>query len=868
MAKAWPQLYERGRDFSRDSFNMRGPYLDMKSFLSAILLVLMVPPLLFSSACRFIQHEKTPPKAMKGILDLTHWDFAKEGPVYLNGEYEFYWEQHLQPSDFSNPAPQAPAFVNVPGFWSKQQLKGNRLPGQGFTTYRLRVLLNGVQQSLSLRFQDMGTAFTVFVNGQPLGSVGVPGKDRETTVPRYYPQVMSIEQSTDHLDMVFHVSNFHHRRGGAWEAIQLGQEGQLRDLRERRVGVDLFLFGSIFIMAIYHFGLFFLRKEDRSPLYFGLFCFVVAVRLLTTGERYLTHLFPAMSWSAVLKLEYLSMCLAVPAFTLFMKSLFPKEFSRLFLRFAIAASVAVSLVVLFTPGRVFSHLLPVCEGLIFLAFLYGLYVLILSLKNKREGAFIFLSGFLILSLAVINDIIHVETIIQTGYFAAFGFFVLIFSQACLLSLRFSRAMATVEVQQRELIAVNESCRQEIKDRVLTEGSLRQSEEKYRIILQSIEDGYYEVDLAGNLTFFNDAMCRILGYPRNELMGLNNRAFMSEETAKQVYEAFNQLYRTGQPAKTFGWETIRKDGTRTYLENSVSLMRDTKGAPVGFRGLARDVTDRKEAEDRERMHEQQLLQASKMVELGTLVSGVAHEINNPNNFIMLNAPLLVDSWQAARPILEEYYEENGDFLLGGMMYSEMRENIPKLFSGILEGSERIRQIVADLKNYVRPDTSDLTQSVDLNGVIQSALSLLSNMVKKSTDRFSLDLEKDLPLVKGNFQRLEQVVINLVQNACQSLPDRKKGIRVSTRWDEVNGNVVLQVQDEGVGIPPENLPRITDPFFSTRHDSGGVGLGLAISSRLIKEQGGTMYFASEPGIGTKAEVFLPVNRSLKPGKEVTQ
>jgi len=159
-------------------------------------------------------------------------------------------------------------------------------------------------------------------------------------------------------------------------------------------------------------------------------------------------------------------------------------------------------------------------------------------------------------------------------------------------------------------------------------------------------------------------------------------------------------------------------------------------------------------------------------------------------------------------------------------------------------------------------------VNLNNVIHSALSLLSSMVRKSTDRFALDLEKDLPPVKGNFQRLEQVVINLVQNACQALPDRKKGIRVSTRWDEANGSVVLEVQDEGVGIPPENLSRITDPFFSTRHDSGGVGLGLAISSRIIKEQGGRMNFASEPGTGTKAEVFLPVNRIIKLGKEVIQ
>jgi PAS domain S-box-containing protein len=840
----------------------------MKAPLSGILFVPIVLLLLFPPACRFTQDTAAPPKAEKGILDLTHWDFEKEGPVFLSGEYEFYWEQFVQPSDFSGPSSPAHIFVNVPGFWSNHLLEGKRLPGQGYATYRLRVLLNGEQQSLALRFQDMGTAFTVFVNGEPLGSMGVPGKNRETTVPRYYPQIMPIRESTNHLDTVFHVSNFHHRRGGIWEAIQLGEETQLRDLRERRVGIDLFLFGSIFIMAIYHFGLFFLRRQDRSPLYFGLFCFVVAVRLLTTGERYFVHIFPDMSWGLLLKLEYLSMALAVPAFALFMNSLFSREFSRFYLRFVLAGSLALSVVILLTPGTIFSRLLPVFQGLILLTFLYGLYVLLLTLKHKREGALIFLVGFIILSLGAINDIIHVEKLVQTGYFAAFGFFVFIFSQASFLSLRFSRALATVEVQHKELIAVNDACRQEIKDRELTEDSLRQSEEKYRIILQGIEDGYYEVDLAGNMIFFNDAMCRILGYPRDELMGLNNRTFMSEETTKVVYETFNQVYRTGQPAKALGWEMIRKDGKRKYLEISVSLRHDAKGNPVGFRGLARDVTDRKEVEERERLHQQHLMQASKMVELGTLVSGVAHEINNPNNFIMLNAPLLVDCWHTARPILEEYYKENGDFLLGGMMYSEMKENIPKLFSGILEGSERIRQIVADLKNYVRPNTSDLNQPVDFNSVVQSALSLLCNMIRKSTDHFSADLEKDLPLVRGNFQRFEQVVINLVQNACQALPDRKKGIRVSTRWDKDNGNVVLQVEDEGIGIPPENLSRISDPFFSTKHELGGLGLGLAISSRIVKAQGGTMNFASEPGKGTKAEILLPVNRSVNREKEVPQ
>jgi C4-dicarboxylate-specific signal transduction histidine kinase len=157
----------------------------------------------------------------------------------------------------------------------------------------------------------------------------------------------------------------------------------------------------------------------------------------------------------------------------------------------------------------------------------------------------------------------------------------------------------------------------------------------------------------------------------------------------------------------------------------------------------EAMKRKQMEDDARTHQQQLMQAGKMVALGTLVSSVAHEINNPNNFIMLNAPLLFDAWESGKPILEEYYEKNGDFLIGGMPYTEMRENIPALFSGILDGSKRIKQIVEDLRYFARRDTSDMTQSVDVNAVLKSAITLLSNMIMKSTARFSINYGENLP-----------------------------------------------------------------------------------------------------------------------------
>jgi PAS domain S-box-containing protein len=401
-----------------------------------------------------------------------------------------------------------------------------------------------------------------------------------------------------------------------------------------------------------------------------------------------------------------------------------------------------------------------------------------------------------------------------------------------------------------------------------EKALQESGEKYRTILHNIEEGYYEVDLAGNVIFFNDSLCGLFGYSKEELMGMNNRQLMTDEMAGRVFQTFNEVYRTGIPAKEFDWELTRKDGTKRVIEASISLMRDPKGQPIGFYGIARDITERKQAEEQAKLHQQQLMQAGKMVALGTLVSSVAHEINNPNNFIMLNAPLLKEAWQHVLPILDEYYEKNKDFMIGGMRYPELRGRIPQLFSGITDGSKRIQQIVEDLRDFVRRDASDMNQSVDVNAVLRSATSLLSNMITKSTSHFSVRYGEKIPSLRGNFHRLEQVIINLIQNACHSLPDIRRSISLSTSFDEKAWRIVVKVEDEGVGISPDVLPHITDPFFTTKSGSGGIGLGLSISSRIVKEHGGTLTFSSEPGKGTTAEIILPVlqtNHNLKGAKE---
>jgi PAS domain S-box-containing protein len=832
---------------------------NISSSSSLIALALIISYLIFFSACLNDAPRRIAPRAVKGELDLTDWDLADDGPLDLAGEWEFYWSRHLSPSDFSKEGlPDKKGFINLPGYWKNNEISGSRHPADGFATYRLKVTLNQKKELLALKMQEISVAYTLYVNGRQVASLGVAGKDRATTVPRQLHQVVDFKALDNRVEIIIQVSNFHHRRGGGpWEVMRLGTEQDIRQIHERSLNLDWFLFGSLFIMALYHLGLFLFRKKDRSPLYFSIFCFLIASRLLTTGGRYLAHLFPYLSWELLVKFEYLSFYLAVPAFALFMHSLFP-NFSKIMLRVIEALALIFAAVVVFAPARISSYTVNPYEVITIGTLLYSFYIIIVSLMQRNFEALVFLVGFLILAITVINDMLHVDEVIQTGFFAPFGFLFFILSQAFLLSYRFSRAVSTVETQRKDLRDALGSYKTEIVERVKAEEALRESEEKYRTILQSIEEGYYEVDLAGNLTFFNESMRRQLGYSRDELMGMSNREFMSVETAKRVYRIFNTVYQTGEPAKAFDYEMITKDGSKKIVELSVSLIRDSEGRPAGFRGVGRDISERKKAEEQARLHQQQLMQASKMVALGTLVSGVAHEINNPNNFIMLNSPILKEAWKNAMPILDRYYEENGDFLLGGMPFTQMRDNIPALFSGLSDGSQRIKRIVDDLKNYVRDDTADLTQSVDINAVIKSAVSLLTNMIKNSTHNFTVAKGDNLPVLKGNFQRLEQVIINLIQNACQALPDNNKGIYVSTAYDRENSNIVITIRDEGVGIAAETLMLIVDPFYTTKQDAGGVGLGLSISSRIVEEHGGMLRFRSESGAGTTATITLPIDR----------
>jgi polar amino acid transport system substrate-binding protein len=258
----------------------------------------------------------------------------------------------------------------------------------------------------------------------------------------------------------------------------------------------------------------------------------------------------------------------------------------------------------------------------------------------------------------------------------------------------------------------------------------------------------------------------------------------------------------------------------------------------------------------------LVAAEKMTSLGTLASGIAHEINNPNGAIRLGVEALDPLINGMLRIIDEYRYELGDVLVGHLSYDEARKEIPQVIEGILAGSSRIARIVRDLSDYAhQQEPAAMQPGIDVNQAVRSAVELVSGVIRSCTTRFDVHYEEHLPVIEGNSGRLERAVANLLLNACQALPSADRKIRLSTRFEKDVPAIVIEVMDEGIGINEKILARVTDPFFTTKRSQGGAGLGLAVSASIMAQHQGRLEFESVAGAGTTVRAVLPCRAITK-------
>jgi len=273
----------------------------------------------------------------------------------------------------------------------------------------------------------------------------------------------------------------------------------------------------------------------------------------------------------------------------------------------------------------------------------------------------------------------------------------------------------------------------------------------------------------------------------------------------------------------------------------------------------------------RLREKQLIQADKMTSLGILVAGVAHEINNPATSLMLNAPNLKKAFQAFIPVLDKHFAADPNERVCNMPYPELRRRIDLMLEGIEDSSGRIKGIISELKDFSRPGNDHgEKQKIDVNQVVAKSVDLTHTVLRKITAHLTVDYEKGLPLVTGDFQKLQQVLINLLVNAGQALENADQSILVSTFINKEKSFIGIEVTDTGPGVSSDELKKMKDPFFTTRRDDGGTGLGLSISEKIVNDHKGILEFESELGRGLTARILLPcspkssIDESMKGGR----
>lgn len=461
----------------------------MKLSPKVIALLFAVSPLLILLllfyAGNFLTTAQDSPRAVLGTLDLSRYS-AKDKLIPLNGEWEFYWSKLLGPDELAGAGSDRGELLykQVPGTWKKETSGGQTLSNHGYATYRLTVKLNPELRGrqLAIYMPSVATSYRLWINGRLSSENGVVGTTPADSVPKNYRKVVYFDADKE-MELVVQVANYVQRKGGLWEPIRFGTAEQVAADRETRIVLDMLIIGSLCVMGLYHLCLFWTRRSNRAPLYFGLLCLAFALRLFVTGETLAVRLLPALPWEAVVKAEYISGIVALPLFMYFCTCQYGRGMRRIAATVSLAVASACCGLVLLTPAGVYTYIMLPFQIFAVAMLVYMVYVFTLAMIRKEDGA---VRNYIALGVVfgtVVNDFLLYNQIIHTTELMQFGLVAYLFVQAVNLSIQFSRSFAHSERLSGELRELSDSLERKVRERTF---ELEQSNRKLQQATQEME----------------------------------------------------------------------------------------------------------------------------------------------------------------------------------------------------------------------------------------------------------------------------------------------------------------------------------------------------------------------------------------------
>ncbi|MEI7025140.1 7TM diverse intracellular signaling domain-containing protein [Paenibacillus sp. y28] len=557
--------------------------------------------------------------AKQGVADLRGWSFMQQGPVNLDGEWAFYWQKLLSPEQWreAEDSGAAPDWIEVPGSWNEQVLRdGTVLPGEGYGTYRLRVLLpqNG-PPAYAITVPGVSTAYRLWANGELVIQSGEPGTNREDAVAEDSKRMVILHEAHGEVDLILQASNFEHRRGGVWQPIKIGTPPQLQLRSLRLDAADILVFSCLLVVGLYHLAFYALRRETKTPLFFGLFCLITGLRSLLVGEYVLGRLWPHFPYAIDMKLEYMTIIIGIPLFVRFIHSLYPEPFHRLMLIIPERLCLGCAVFVAVTPTIVFTQWLLLFQTLALVMASYLVYAIVCAIRSRQEGAWLIGLGFVLYALSVLNDILYFNETLWTGSYSPIGLLLLIFVQAVALARKIAGLFA-------DLVNINASLEQKIKERTR---SLEESEEARRYLVSNISH-----ELRTPLT-------SIRGYVEAILDGVVRQPEQQEKTLRLVQdktltlqrlvEDLFELARLEARQSPFHFQALSVDQVKFSVQEKYEFDAESAGISLTVHGPGERVCIWADSERLEQVFTNLIFNAIKYTPAGGKIT-VRMEIQQP------------------------------------------------------------------------------------------------------------------------------------------------------------------------------------------------------------------------------------------------
>ncbi|MCK4346792.1 MAG: GAF domain-containing protein [Bacteroidales bacterium] len=877
--------------------------------LFIITITLVIFSLLVTSCSTKYSGRKSP-DAHLGVMDLTNWEFKNDGLVQLNGEWEFYWERLLTPEDFRKEIPPVKTgYFKFPGYWKNYQIKNNKIKSHGYASFRLVINTSGSDSLYSLKIGRVFTAYKLWVNNHLLASQGQVGRSENEMVPAWIPLEIFFPEKSETLELVLQISNFKHNRGGISGRIFLGLPGQISNLGKKRIGLDFFLFGILLMMSLYLFGLFFLRKNDPAPLYFGLVFIFTIITIVVNREVIITGLIKNPNWEICSKMDYVANYLRASFFVLYIGYLFKEEILRVFVKGILIWGVVMSILVLFTPAKIYSHTNFSFEMIALAGFLYLTYGLVRALLSRKEGALFSLLGTLALLFASSNDILYDNLIIQTVWLFPVGLFLFVFFHSFMLSIRFSNLLESVKKLSNRLLKLDK-----IKNQFLSSSFykltkplsivaenveadrgfiLRKKYNKWNIIAaygSDIDSKVFQTPVPISQSGSNSDLSYISGSIVNYVQR-TDEVFLYDPFIKEPLIHDPRLDVDGKSSlicmplhhhgkikgvlylesssvpNNFDEEKIK---ILDLLTSQLAVLVDNAEIYQKLQELNRNLEER--VKDRtaeiERQKEEvvttneelqstldnlkrtqsQLIESEKMASLGGLVAGVAHEINTPVGIGVTAVSSLIEETKRMAELYKKEEITRADF----KEYLTSSNNSAKL---IQKNLERTASLVQSFKQVSVDQSTEQQREFNLKSYLEDVIRSLYPKFKRRNIDVNIDCDEELQLnsYPGAFA---QIFTNLVLNSITHgfKKENVKGV-IDILVKQEHKELQIEYKDNGMGISQEILPKIFDPFFTT-DQSKGTGLGLNIVYNLVTQKlKGSINCESQPGQSVLFILKLP-------------